>query len=304
MSFSSCVSVRRIQNILTFLQSAAPTVERPIAPLHIGYSIFTPFTGFGPSSSSVVSRSREEQLKYTAKNVEEQQAAVRNNIATIYELRAEHLIETAKQETAAMVGHYGLCGDDPLEHKKLQRAKDKLFERCMAGAEVYEAMLAASGEIAGEAVGPLLGSADGNAEMGSTGAVQNSTNNKGVLEKTTKPTTVRGINQKLSLDLKTLVDQGVTELESYDKHAEGVLGHYQCKLKDEQVNQSFFNISKIAPPQISPSRMPPPRIASLPGGRKESALDFVRRLSTGMPIVGASVVPKKKVFESMEDLRR
>jgi hypothetical protein len=191
----------------------------------------------------------------------------------------------AKEELAALEGDYEDDYGDPEERKRLKTEVDAMFARTKVLAK--KDAKSEDFEIKPGAFKPNDGNRtanpapiDGDVEMGGTASVS-------------KPRTARMVWEGLSKDLQQVVDKAATEMEGYERHAQDVVNHYKQALE-----------------RRTGKKIPTP-VATGIGGilrnrNEESPIDMhaIRRMSTGMPIVGVQPVQATRTYEKMDDIAR
>jgi hypothetical protein len=236
------------------------------APFSLAPSIFLPFKGFSPGDAPVLDQT--QKLQNILQNLAEQQAMVRGNMICMVEQRGRALKANAKKELDEMEGDYGDDSGDPEERRRLRSEIDAMFQRIKipsrkdAKSEDFEVKPGHFKPFHGnEIANPAQ--ANGDVAMGGT-------------EVNPKPRTARMVLESLSRDLLEIVDRAAAEMEGYDKHAEETINPYRQALDRR--------IGKHVPTTVA---------ASISGGilknrNEQSPIDMsaVRRVSTGMPIVG------------------
>lgn len=117
------------------------------------------------------------------------------------------------------------------------------------------------------------------------------------------------IRQELSLQLRDLVDRGVAELEAYDNHAAESTNMYKQALKRREERRGSTSTSAVQSPiATSAGGLGGGGFGGgiLRNGHEQSLVDAtaIRRMSTGVPTVGAAPVQPVRAFESVEEVAR
>jgi len=248
-------------------------------------SIFLPFKGF--TSGDAPALDQTQKLQKILQNLPEQQAVVRGNMMFMAEQRVEYLRTGAREELAKM-GDYEDDLGDAEERKRIRSELDAMFQRAKAPAnkdaksEDFEVR-------PGEFKPPCNSNGIAN-HPPSNGDVP-----MGGFETDPKPRTARMVWEGLSRDLQEVVDRAASEMEAYDRHAQETIFPYKQALERR-------NASRYIPPPIATGV----NSGILRNRNEESPVDMnaIRRMSTGMPIVGLPAAPPTRSYEKMDEIVR
>lgn len=261
--------------------------SQPEKPALIAACIFIPFPGFPPASTPPQPLDSTEKLRKIIENVKSQQNVVKSNIMSIFEQQADALSDTARRKADRIADDSGLCGDDPLEHVKQEKAVADMVQRMRGSSKLYEERVRAEEKQKSRRKSlPEFGLDASEVEMSGINTTLPS-----------NPNTARKVYQDLSKDLRALVDTGTSQLENYDTHSKQVVSFYQSALDRRGSNASLTSLTthgrtgSVASIDLNPSNSTR-RTSTAP---VESALDFARRISAA---------PKKRDSGVDEDRAR
>ncbi|KUJ09121.1 uncharacterized protein LY89DRAFT_788519 [Mollisia scopiformis] len=247
-------------------------------------SIFFPFPGFTEKNTvPIQSLEDTEKLQKIIENLGVQQERVRGNMMFLVKQRAERLASKAKEELSTL-------DSDGEEDEKDKEVKEKNIDAMFANMRVLAKKGAKSAEY--------------EVRLDSNPPVQTDVTMAGT-ELTTPASPLGGngdvnmvstrssrqILGTLSAEMKILIDDNSSKMQRYDKHAKEVVNHYKQALERR-------NSRKGSGPAISG--------AAFGGGGMMASPVEMRRLSTGMPILGSFVGGPQpvRVSETMEELAR
>lgn len=206
---------------------------------------------------------------------------------SIFEQQADALSDTARRKADRIADDSGLCGDDPLEHVKQEKAVADMVQRMRGSSKLYEERVRAEEKQKSRRKSlPEFGLDASEVEMSGINTTLPS-----------NPNTARKVYQDLSKDLRALVDTGTSQLENYDTHSKQVVSFYQSALDRRGSNASLTSLTthgrtgSVASIDLNPSNSTR-RTSTAP---VESALDFARRISAA---------PKKRDSGVDEDRAR
>jgi hypothetical protein len=233
--------------------------------------------------------------------------------------RVETLVATAKKELADLGEESEETEEEKVEREQERKSVSEVLElmrkpaRKDANPNDYMVKITTTGNPA-PAPAP---SADGDVEMGGT-------------EINARPRTSRAIRKELSRALKEVVDRAVGEMEAYDRHCEETTNVYRQALNRRMSRDGVLPLFTAG---TSMGVSGTPGLGSLPGGilrngpsantggggggilknrNEQSPINHneIRRMSTGMPVVGFSSIATKaegqpaRQYENIEMLAR
>ena len=248
--------------------------------------MFLPFKGFLPSDAAPA-LDQTQKLQLILQNVSDQQATVRGNMMSMVEQRVESLRANARRELDELESDYEDDSGDPEERRQLRAEIKVTFQKAKipaskdAKSEDFEANPGELKPYNGNGIANRVAT-DGDVDMAGT--------------EDAKPRTAKVVWEGLSKDILDLVDKASEEIVLYDRHA-----------------QTAINVYKQALERRNGGRQVPAPIATGNGGgilrnrNEESPIDLnaIRRMSTGMPVVG--VVPPSqpsRAYEKMDEIAR
>lgn len=202
------------------------------------------------------------------------------------EQRVETLKTKAKEEIATLEGDYEDDSGDHEERKRIKMEVNAVFQKARIPAkkdaksedfEVKPGAFKPSNSNGTANTAPT----DGDVKMGGIDTPPNQR-------------TARMVWEGLSKDLQQVVHKSATEMEAYDRHAQAVINHYKQALE-----------------RRTGKKVPTTVAAGTGGGilrnrNEESPIDMhaIRRMSTGMPIVGFQPVQATRTYEKLDDIAR
>jgi hypothetical protein len=232
--------------------------------------------------------------------------------------RVETLVATAKKELADLGEESEETEEEKVEREQERKSVSEVLElmrkpaRKDANPNDYMVKITTTGNPA-PAPAP---SADGDVEMGGT-------------EINARPRTSRAIRKELSRALKEVVDRAVGEMEAYDRHCEETTNVYRQALNRRMSRDGGQPLLTAG---MSMGGSGTPGLGGLPGGilrngppvntgggggilknrNEQSPINHneIRRMSTGMPVVGFSPTVTKaegqpaRQYENIEMLAR
>jgi hypothetical protein len=233
--------------------------------------------------------------------------------------RAETLVATAKKELVELGEESEETEEERAEREQERRSVAEVLElmrkpaRKDANPNDYIAKITTTGN---PTPAPVPG-ADGNVEMGGA-------------ETKARPRTSRAIRKELSRALKEVVDRAVGEMEAYDRHCEETTNVYRQALNRRMPRDGGLPLFTAG---TSMGVSGTPGLRGLPGGilkngpsvnmggvgggilknrNEQSPINHneIRRMSTGMPVVGFSPIATKaegqptRQYENIEMLAR
>lgn len=253
------------------------------APFSLAPSIFLPFKGFPPGDAPILDQT--QKLQKIFQNLPEQQAVVRGNMMFMVEQRVENLRARAREELAEIEGDYEDDLGDPEERKRVRSEIDAMFQRTRmpakegAKSEDFEVKPRDFKPYSGNGIANPMPADSGDVAMSGTGA-------------DAKPRTARMVWEGLSRDLLEVVDRAASEMVAYDRHAYQTNDVYRQSLERRTGRQ-----------------VPTPVAAGVSGGilrnRNEPSpinVNAIRRMSTGMPIVGVPPAQPTRSYEKMDEI--
>ncbi len=200
--------------------------------------------------------------------------------------RIETLRANARAELAALEDDYEDDSGDPEERQRVRLEVDAMFARAKIPAK--ENAKNEDFEVKPGFFKPSNG--NGTASLAPTDRDVM----MGGLDSNPKPRTARKVWESLSKDLQLVVDRAATEIEAYDRHAQAVINHYRQAL-ERRTGRS-----------VSATSIPGTGGGILRNRTEESPVDMnaIRRMSTGMPIVGLQTVQTTRTYEKFDDIAR
>jgi hypothetical protein len=251
------------------------------APFSLAPSIFLPFKDFAPGDAPILDQT--QKLQKILQKLPEQQAAVRGNMVCMVEQRVKNLKARAKEELDEIEGDYEDDSGDPEERKRVRAEVDAMFERTKK--PVKEGAKSEDFEVK---------PGDFKFYRGNGGTNPNRDVAMGGVEAYSKPRTARMVWEGLSRDLLEVVDRAASEMDAYNRHAQNTLAVYEQALERRGVRHAA-----------------PPTATGVSGGilrnrHEESPIDMhaIRRMSTGMPLVGVAPAPPTRSYEKFDDIAR
>ena len=254
------------------------------APFSLAPSIFLPFAGFSPGDAPVLDRT--QKLQKILQHLPEEQAMVRGNMMFMVKQRVEALKANARKELDELEGDYEDDSGDPKERQRARSEVDAMFQRTKipakkdAKSEDFEVKPGDFKPHHSNGIA-IPAPADGDVVMGGT-------------EADPKPRTARMVWEGLSRDLLEVVDRAASEMEAYDRHAQETINPYRQALE-----------------RRTGRHIPTPVATSVSGGilrnRNEGSpidMNAIRRMSTGMPIVGLPAAAPNRSHEKMDEIAR
>jgi hypothetical protein len=202
------------------------------------------------------------------------------------EQRVENLRARAREELAEIEGDYEDDLGDPEERKRVRVEVDAMFQRTRmpangARSEDFEVKGGDFKPYSGNRIANPIPANSGDVTMSETGA-------------DAKPRTARIVWEGLSRDLLEVVDRAASEIVAYDRHAHQTNDVYRQSLERRTGRQ-----------------VPTPVAIGVSGGilrnRNESSpidVNAIRRMSTGMPIVGIPPAQPTRSYEKMDEIVR
>jgi hypothetical protein len=175
---------------------------------------------------------------------------------------------------------------DPEERQRVRTEVDAMFARAKipakkdAKSEDFEVKPGAFEPSSGNGTANSA-PADGDVAMGGTDIIP-------------KPKTARKVWERLTKDLQLVVNRATTEMEAYDRHSQKAINHYKQALE----RRTGRSIPATAVPGVGGG--------ILRNRNEESPIDMnaIRRMSTGMPIVGFQVAQTTRTYEKLDDISR
>jgi hypothetical protein len=271
-----------VSSITRFLEGSPDVNEQ--APFSLAPSIFLPFTGFSPGDAPVLDRT--QKLQKILQHLPEEQAMVRGNMMYMVKQRVEASKANARKELDELEGDYEDDSGDPKERQRVRSEIDAMFQRTKipakkdAKSEDFEVK---PGDFKPHHSNGIAtpAPADGDVVMGGT-------------EADPKPRTARMVWEGLSRDLQEVVDRAASEMEAYDRHAQETINPYRQALE-----------------RRTGRHIPTPVATGVGGGilrnRNEGSpidMNAIRRMSTGMPIVGLPAAAPDRSHEKMDEITR
>ncbi|KAH7370814.1 hypothetical protein BKA65DRAFT_489285 [Rhexocercosporidium sp. MPI-PUGE-AT-0058] len=282
------------------------TIQNPRS--NLPQAIFIPFEGFPPVPlSSAVPLSLGEKLQKTIENVENQQALVKSNIMYLAGQRAGEMIEKAERELLDVGEGYG-TGDEAPEITEFRRERRRQVDAMMQFMRTPAKKDAKVKDFIRKA-GAYEPSCHGSLDNG-TASRKRHANGDIKLGSTHFDHTARStytIRKEVSSGLQSIVMDGTTQLEAYDKLSSTTLDYYK---------QAFTRRASISDP-TTPSHIKVrsgnrnttlKRASTIPGRLlKENLIGPPgytgrRKTSTGMPMVGSAGF--KTIRNMEESIRR
>ncbi|KAE9372033.1 hypothetical protein N431DRAFT_374856 [Stipitochalara longipes BDJ] len=253
-------------------------------PFSLAPSIFLPFKGFTPGDAPNLDHT--QKLQKILQNLPEQQALVRGNMMVMVEQRVESLKAKAREELDEIEGDYEDDSGDPEERKRVRTELDAMFDRTRmlpkkdAKSEDFEVKPGGFAPYNGNGLF-YPAPTNGDVAMGGT-------------ETDPKSRTARMVWEGLSRDLQEVVDRAASEMEGYDRHAQETMVPYKQALE-----------------RRTGRHIPAPVATGIAGSilrnrNEESPIDrdAIRRMSTGMPVVGVPAAPPTRAYEKMDHIAR
>jgi hypothetical protein len=210
---------------------------------------------------------------------------VRGNMMSMVEQRVKILKAKATEELAALEGDYEDDSGDHEERKRVRAEVNAMFMKAKVPAkkdakiEDFEVKPGTFKPSNGNGIANPA-PADEDVAMGGTDTT------------IPKPRTARMVWEGLSKDLQQIVSKAVSEMEGYDRHAQDVINYYRQALERK-----------------TGKKVPTPGAAGgsiLKNRNEESPIDMhaIKRMSTGMPIVGLQPTQTTRIYEKMDDIAR
>jgi hypothetical protein len=234
--------------------------------------------------------------------------------------RAETLVAAAKTELAQLEEESDQTEEERAEKEQERKSVAEMLDRIRkparkdANPDDYMSKIGTTTYTSNPAPAPALGT-DGDVKMGGT-------------ETNARPRTSRAIRKELSRALKEVVDRAVGEMEAYDRHCEETTNVYRQALNRRMSRDGGLPLSTAG---TSTRVSGTPGLGGLPGGilrngpsantggggilknrNEQSPINHneIRRMSTGMPVVGFSPTVTKaegqpaRQYENIEMLAR
>lgn len=200
------------------------------------------------------------------------------------EQRVKHLKAKAKEELDEIEGDYEDDSGDPEERKRVRSELDAMFERTKK--LVKEGAKSEDFEV-------KPGDYKFHRSNGGTNPNRDFAMG-GVKTYSKQPRTARMVWEGLSKDLMEVVDRAAYEMDAYNRHAQNTLSVYEQALERRGVRHAA-----------------PPAATGVSGGilrnrHEESPIDMhaIRRMSTGMPLVGVAPTPPTRSYEKFDEIAR
>ncbi|KAH9217285.1 hypothetical protein DL95DRAFT_444893 [Leptodontidium sp. 2 PMI_412] len=283
-------------------------VQNPAS--NLAQAIFIPFKGFPPIPlSSAVPLSQGEKLRRMQENVENQQALVKSKLIYLAGTRAGEMIEKAELELMA-VGEGYENGDEAPEITEFRRERRREADAMMQFMKTPAKKDAKSEDFMRRASKPNHQNslqmqngtrsrkrhANGDIKLGSTH-----------LDHGARSTYT--IRKEVSSGLQSIVMDGTTQLEAYDKLSSSAINHYKQALSRCTTRSDFSSPS----PNKSRSgniNTTPKRASTVPGVLlKENFISppgykSLRRTSTGIPTSGSATLDPVRNMDNIEEMTR
>ncbi|KAH7413368.1 hypothetical protein BKA64DRAFT_638030 [Cadophora sp. MPI-SDFR-AT-0126] len=291
-------------------QNEVKNTQNPVS--NLAEAIFIPFKGFRSIPlSSADPLSQTQKLAKIIENVENQQALVKSNMIYLAGRRAGDAVARAEAELVDM--GEGLIGEEPgaLEAKREKRGEAEALMQFMRRPARKGAK---KEDFTGRGSASITSNASHKQENGLS--VRKSYANGGVNMSTAKlisrARSTSIIRKEATSVLQSIVMDGTTQLEAYDKLSSSTLNYYKqaqsrrtsrsdpslplpVRARSGNVNfspQRAATISSLGYPQKSHKNASP------------RANQELRRTTTGMPISGSVFAEPVRNLETMEELAR
>ncbi|KAG4430050.1 hypothetical protein IFR05_014473 [Cadophora sp. M221] len=277
---------------------------------NLAQAIFIPFKGFPPVPlSSAAPLNQSEKLQRILENVENQQALVKSKMIYLAGKRAGEMIGKAELELMAV--REGYDNDDESEEiMKFRRERRKEADVMMQFMKTPSKKDAKSEDFMWRAGARASKTNTQNGLQKGTTSRMRHPNGDIKLGGTHKPRSDYAIRKEVASSLQSIVMDGTTQLEAYDKVSSSSLNHYKQALARRTSRSDFSSPSPIKARSGNINRSPK-RASTLPGVLlKENlvsppAYTGLRRTSIGTPTAGwiCEFDPVRNI-ESMEELVR
>ena len=209
--------------------------------------------------------------------------------------RGKELTERAQERLEILDADFGSSDGSDAESESVEMRRKRIEERSSRAEMLRRVRVKAREGARGEEYEIKAGNLEFRDAVSAPG-----TSNGDVWMSDIGPILSSDIRQELSLQLRDLVDLGVAELEAYDNHAAESTNMYKQALKRREERRGSTSTSN------SQSEIATSVVGILRNGHEQTPVDMnaMRRMSTGMPVVGAPVPPVRTTKNMKDNARR